>query len=282
MANICPKCGSHYFDDLSKDYTPNGLTEKKKCIKCGYIWSITKKWDNYPDGEWLMSLDTGNDQECVKFFKMGDGRISMWLFNRIVRSDEKMTEIVYGNHAFFVHSYDNITHIVFDPPNHAKVIRAGMSVYGLEFNPDLEKIALKNEAMSFLHMSKRDGRIRFLVDTKNAAVLNDIASWLRSITGGLDSAEEMAINSGGCYIATAVYGSYDCPEVWTLRRFRDYTLAKNKAGRAFIKTYYAISPTIVRLFGQNRWFTLFFNKLLDALVERLNQKGYSSDPYSDR
>ena len=32
-------------------------------------------------------------------------------------------------------------------------------------------------------------------------------------------------NSGGCYVATAVYGSYDCPEVWTLRRYRDYTLA---------------------------------------------------------
>ncbi len=25
--------------------------------------------------------------------------------------------------------------------------------------------------------------------------------------------------SSGCYIATAVYGSYDCPPVWTLRRF---------------------------------------------------------------
>src|SRR5699024_12626084 len=24
-------------------------------------------------------------------------------------------------------------------------------------------------------------------------------------------------SSGGCYVATAVYGSYDCPEVWTLR-----------------------------------------------------------------
>lgn len=27
--------------------------------------------------------------------------------------------------------------------------------------------------------------------------------------------------SKACYIATSVYGSYDCPEVWTLRRFRD-------------------------------------------------------------
>ena len=30
----------------------------------------------------------------------------------------------------------------------------------------------------------------------------------------------------GCYVATAVYGSYDCPEIWTLRRFRDKVLAR--------------------------------------------------------
>ena len=44
-------------------------------------------------------------------------------------------------------------------------------------------------------------------------------------------------SSGGCYIATAVYGSYDCPQVWTLRRFRDFKLAKSLGGRIFIKLY---------------------------------------------
>ena len=48
--------------------------------------------------------------------------------------------------------------------------------------------------------------------------------------------------NNGCYVATAVYGSYDCPQVWTLRRYRDYTLAETWYGRAFIRTYYAISP----------------------------------------
>ncbi len=61
-------------------------------------------------------------------------------------------------------------------------------------------------------------------------------------------------SGGGCYIATAVYGSYDCPQVWTLRRFRDYTLAKTWYGRVFIKTYYAISPTLVKWFGHTQWF----------------------------
>ena len=37
----------------------------------------------------------------------------------------------------------------------------------------------------------------------------------------------------GCYIATCVYNSYDCPEVWTLRRFRDEYLEKYYLGRLF-------------------------------------------------
>lgn len=54
------------------------------------------------------------------------------------------------------------------------------------------------------------------------------------------------IESGNCYIASCIYGSYDCPQVWTLRRFRDYTLDKIWYGRAFIKCYYAISPILVK------------------------------------
>ena len=57
----------------------------------------------------------------------------------------------------------------------------------------------------------------------------------------------------GCYIATAVYGSYDCPQVWTLRRFRDHTLAASWYGRTFLPAYYAVSPTLVKWFGRTGW-----------------------------
>lgn len=46
----------------------------------------------------------------------------------------------------------------------------------------------------------------------------------------------------GCYIVTAVYGSYDAPEVLVLRKFRDNVLKKSRGGRMFIKIYYALSP----------------------------------------
>lgn len=89
-------------------------------------------------------------------------------------------------------------------------------------------------------------------------------------------------SSGGCYVATAVYGSYDCPQVWTLRRYRDNDLAATWYGRAFIHTYYAISPTLVKWFGHTDWFKNMWRGKLDRMVKNLQDKGYESTPYEDR
>ena len=87
---------------------------------------------------------------------------------------------------------------------------------------------------------------------------------------------------GGCYVATAVYGSYDCPEVWTLRRYRDDTLAKTWYGRAFIRTYYAVSPTLVKWFGHTEWFKKMWHGKLDRMVAKLQANGVESTPYKDK
>jgi hypothetical protein len=89
-------------------------------------------------------------------------------------------------------------------------------------------------------------------------------------------------NKSGCYIATAVYGSYDCPQVWTLRRFRDNTLAETWYGRAFIRTYYAISPTFVKWFGHTEWFKAMWKGSLDRMVAELNADGVENTPYEDK
>lgn len=88
--------------------------------------------------------------------------------------------------------------------------------------------------------------------------------------------------TSGCYIATCVYGSYDCPQVWTLRRYRDDYLAQTRCGRLFIKLYYAISPSIVKCFGKFRFFHRFFKKYLDKKVARLMKNGYDNTSYVDK
>ncbi len=88
--------------------------------------------------------------------------------------------------------------------------------------------------------------------------------------------------SSGCYVATAVYGSYDCPQVWTLRRFRDYTLSSTWYGRMFIHFYYAISPTLVKIFGSEKWFINLWKCKLDKMVKNLQAQGVESTAYEDK
>ena len=89
-------------------------------------------------------------------------------------------------------------------------------------------------------------------------------------------------SGGGCYVATAVYGSYDCPQVWTLRRYRDNTLAQSWYGRLFIHSYYAVSPTLVKWFGDTNWFKNLWRGKLDKMVEKLQAEGVDSTPYQDK
>lgn len=89
-------------------------------------------------------------------------------------------------------------------------------------------------------------------------------------------------NNEGCYIATCVYGSYDCPPVWTLRRYRDYTLDETWFGRLFIKCYYAISPKLVRWFGKYEWFKKPWRVFLDRKVEKLKAMGVEDTQYNDK
>ncbi len=93
--------------------------------------------------------------------------------------------------------------------------------------------------------------------------------------------EEENKQKKGCYIATCVYGSYDCPPVWTLRRYRDDVLDSTWLGKKFIRMYYSISPVLVRFFGKTWVFKAFFKRILDELVKKLQTNGIIDEPYND-
>ena len=88
-------------------------------------------------------------------------------------------------------------------------------------------------------------------------------------------------NKKGCYIATSIYGSYDCASVWVLRRYRDRVLDNSWHGRLFIKIYYSISPLLVKFFGESKIFRCLFTKTLGLMVDCLKKRGYEDTPYID-
>ena len=125
-----------------------------------------------------------------------------------------------------------------------------------------------NAAMETVIFETADGGITILSDSdSNPENIPEIPD---------DEFIDAIIDGKKCYIATAVYGSYDCPEVW------DHVLGESWYGRAFVRTYYAISPAAIKLFGETEWFRTFWRDKLDKLVTTLQENGVESAPYTDR
>ena len=121
--------------------------------------------------------------------------------------------------------------------------------------------------------------VKYLQDkTGNINLINSYGDKIRKYDSSFVNPN---VDTSACYVATAVYGSYDCPEVWTLRRYRDFTLDETWYGRLLIKTYYSVSPTFVKHFGNVKVFKSQGKKLLDRWVAKLNSRGYESTPYMD-
>jgi hypothetical protein len=73
----------------------------------------------------------------------------------------------------------------------------------------------------------------------------------------------------GCYIATAIYGSYDCEEVIKLRIFRDEYLSKRILGKMFICVYYGLSPLFLRFIPLNTKTRCYIKRNLDRFINKV-------------
>jgi hypothetical protein len=97
--------------------------------------------------------------------------------------------------------------------------------------------------------SVQDGNQRYSIVLGPASSSDDNYNELDSTSIALDNLDDWPWlpitpngGSGGCFIATAAYGSYWEPHVMTLRQFRDKYLLTNKLGTKFVEAYYMYSP----------------------------------------
>ncbi|WP_219921622.1 CFI-box-CTERM domain-containing protein, partial [Rufibacter sp. XAAS-G3-1] len=77
----------------------------------------------------------------------------------------------------------------------------------------------------------------------------------------------------GCYIATVCYESEYAPEVINLKKYRDTILQKSILGKAFVKLYYFMSPTIANWLKDKKTINSFIRiYILDLIVTRISKK----------
>ena len=105
-------------------------------------------------------------------------------------------------------------------------------------------------------------------DRYRQAISDDIDFIQRASSGEYDKPSR---GKSGCYIATAVYGSYSCPEVMALRRYRDDYLANRAWGRMFIRFYYAVSPALAKHIRPDSVIGRAIRRYLDDKVRKLTE-----------
>ena len=161
--------------------------------------------------------------------------------------------------------------------------------YGDELEDNLKKMALKNLNECVRNFASREmlkkeiNKIKWnyptlYYETSINKFYNEIWSVMDSVSYSRPSTkyyyedtQYIARKKGACYIATAVYGSYDSDEVLVLRRFRDEILKPTKVGRKMVAFYYKYSPYLSKKLKLNSIPSNIIKFILNRFIKFLNR-----------
>lgn len=134
------------------------------------------------------------------------------------------------------------------------------------------------EVVEFVFSDPVDGSFQWTFDTSQVGEDPDPSNNAHSGAFAFRRNEAVDIaGSGGCFIATAAYGSPTESRLDILRAFRDQRLMSHPAGRSFVSLYYRHSPAIARLVAQHEWLRAATRAALEPVILTIQHYGLDRD-----
>lgn len=234
---VCANCGGKINVD---DINLNGFGECEFCHASYKVIDVITV-DGLPTVKSLLtsatiSVENGNCEKAVK------------LYNDVINIKPNCHEAWWG--LYLCNSYFDAFYQYKDKyGNSGPLTKAGI------MQNTISKYALR--AIEYAPSEIAEGYRKEIAD--------EIAFIEAAKSGAYDSRDSSG--NSGCYIATAVYGSYECDEVFVLRRFRDEYLSKTALGCSFIKIYYRFSPYFAQKLSMDSGISKSIRRVLDFFIK---------------
>lgn len=251
----CPRCGIQVNELVSPD---GDLVSKLSAIGeaspgqvCAGCISDLKRSTSVTSGGVLMAQERAKEQHRLQLWKSRVGLIK--------KARLCMNQKMYSEAAVSYEKYLKILEIVFE-------VKKGESLHPELFKESARTTELTVVASTYwdllrIYDSHDKYMSRMQVAAKQLAIFIKYTPIYPDIVKKAEAFSKTAKNpqiirnfvkaaadqKGGCFIATAAFADEDAIEVAQLRYWRDISLMKSRWGRIFVRTYYAVSPSIAHL-----------------------------------
>jgi len=265
--------------NTSDDYLPTWSPDSSKIIFVSEIDGNNEIYVMNADGsqQTNLTIDSGTDGipfwspdgQKIAFVSNRAGDYNLYTMNTDGTELLKLTGTAADNVGWYAWSPDG-TRIAFDSeadgdPEIYVIDKDGTNQIQLTNNTASDTFSSWTwNGTKLVYLSDRDGNNEIYIMDPNGKNQINITNNPGDDTS--TSASPVYQTGGGCFIATAAYGSYLDPHVIVLREFRDNYLLANSVGEAFVTLYYKVSPPIAELIVAHKSLKILTRTALTPVV----------------